>query len=198
MKRAIGALAIAAAATWATGLTAQGRNFAGTWTVDQERMSAEPAAGAVFGPAGGGGGRGGARVGGGGAGGAVASAGATSSGGFASAGGGGRGGGRGGAVAGPTTIAFDAATFTVGTGPASTSYKIDGVTTVQTVRGDVTAKAAWQGDKLVIETTSPGPSGPAVSTTSWYLDGQNLVRETSTLGANGEPIVRKMFYKRVN
>ena len=88
-------------------------------------------------------------------------------------------------------------TFTIATAETSTAYKLDGsATTTETPRGNVTVKAGWKDDRIVIETTAPGPAGPMVSTTSWYLDGAALVRETSVTGADGQPIVRKLYYKR--
>ena len=109
----------------------------------------------------------------------------------------GGGGGRGGMSAGPQTISLDANTFTIATAETSTAYKLDGsATTTETPRGNVTVKAGWKDDRIVIETTAPGPAGPMVSTTSWYLDGAALVREISVTGADGQPIVRKLYYKR--
>ena len=69
-------------------------------------------------------------------------------------------------------------TFTIATAETSTAYKLDGsATTTETPRGNVTVKAGWKDDRIVIETTAPGAAGPMVSTTSWYLDGAALVRE---------------------
>jgi len=190
------ALGVAAVALWATSAFAQGRNFAGNWTVDSERMLAESAAAMAAGGSGGGvmrsgGGGGGGRGGGGAAGGGFVSGGAV----MRSDGGGGGGarGGRGGA-AGPTTIALDASSFSVG----PTAYKLDGSpTTTETPRGIQVAKAAWKGDKLTIETTLQSPTGNIVTTQTWYLEGESLVRETSTPSPDGgEPRVSKMFFKR--
>jgi hypothetical protein len=91
-------------------------------------------------------------------------------------------------------IALDANAFSIGT----TAYKLDGsVTTIPGPRGDITAKAAWQGDKLVIESTAPtAAGGTSVSKTSWYLDGESLVRETSRTGPDGQPMVSKTYFKR--
>ena len=95
--------------------------------------------------------------------------------------------------AGPQTISLDATTFTIATAETSTAYKLDGsATTTETPRGNITVKAGWKDDRIVIETTAPGAAGPMVSTTSWYLDGATLVRETSVTGADGQPVVRKM------
>src|SRR5262245_14761444 len=193
MKRVIPALVMAASLFATGGVSAQGRNFAGTWTLDLDRM-AESMAAMAAGARSGGGGGGGMRGGGGGdAGAAAAGAGARSGGG----GGGGMRGGRGGGAAGPMTLSLDANAFTVGSGEISTAYKLDGsVTTTDTERGQITTKAAWKGDHIVIETTAPGPNGSITTTTSWYLEGESLVRETSRPGADGQPIVVKAFFKR--
>jgi hypothetical protein len=203
MKRVLPGLTLAAATLLVAGVSAQGRNFSGNWTVDVERTSAANAA--VAGAAGGGGGAviqargagGGGRGGGGAvAGGVEVPVAAAGAGGMR--GGGGAGGGRGG-PAGPTVIAIDSSSFTIGTGDAKTSYKLDGTPTVMPgPNGDRTSKTAWKGDHLVIETTSQGPSGPIVQTTSWYLEGEALVRETSTPTPDGNPIVRKTYYKKAS
>ena len=197
MKRVVMMSAVVTA-LMSVGLYAQGRNFSGTWTIDSEKTAASN-------PAGGGGGRGGA------VGGTMvrqtADAGAVAAGGGGTrsvAGGGGgavvaRSGGAGGAVGGPvpTTITLDAKSFTLTSGQNATVYALDGsVTDVSNARSKATAKAAWQGDKLVIETTSEGPNGPVVSQASWYLDGEWLVRENSATGADGAAIVRKTYFKK--
>jgi len=112
----------------------------------------------------------------------------------AAAGGGGRGGGGGAVgVAGPTTIALDSTSFTFGT----LKYTIGGTSTLEMPRGTVTAKAAWSADKLVIEQTSQGANGPIVTTISYYLEGDSLVRETSNPAPDGgAPRVSKTFFKR--
>ena len=163
MKRVIPALVMAASLFATGGVSAQGRNFAGTWTLDVDRMAETMAAVAR---SGGGGGGGGMR-GGGGTGSSVAAGGAVGAGGGARSGGGGGGmRGRGGA-AGPMTLSLDANSFTVGSGEISTGYKLDGsVTTTDTERGQIATKAAWKGDHIVIETTAPGPNGSITTTTS--------------------------------
>jgi len=208
MRRVIPVMAIVGALCTA-GVIAQGRNFAGNWTVDVERTSAANAAAMSAG------GGGGARGGRGAAGGTVAAAGTTgtieqrtvtATGGVAVAGGGGgRGGAVGAAPAGagmrsgpaPTVIAMDAGSFKIGSGENITTYKTDGsVQTITTARGEVKAKAAWKGDKLVIETTSEGPNGPLTSTNTWYLEGESLVRETNSTTPDGQTIARKTFFKK--
>ena len=204
MKRVLPVIAIVIAAVWSIQLQAQGRNFAGSWTVDTDRMMAEAAnAAAAGGVAGGvvargGGGGGGVRSGGGGA--APPPQGvAAGGGGFRSGGGGGAGGARGRGPAGPMNITLDSNAFTLAQGETSTAYKLDGTpTTISTPAGDATAKASWKGDHLVIETTTPGANGPIVTSVAWYLDGQSLVRETSVPAANGELVTRKTFYKKAS
>ena len=134
MKRVIPALVMAASLFATGGVSAQGRNFAGTWTLDVDCMAETMPAVAR---SGGGGGAGGMR-GGGGTGGSVAAGGAVGAGGGARSGGGGGGGmrGRSGGAAGPMTLSLDANSFTVGSGEISTGYKLDGsVTTTDTERG---------------------------------------------------------------
>jgi hypothetical protein len=183
---------------------AQGRNFSGTWVIDSEKtMAAAQAAMGEMASAvtarGGGGARGGrgsgtgevvaggggvavggtvvARSGGGGGGGGVAAAGSGAR--------GGRGGGVG--VAADTVITMDASTFTLDSGGFQTSYPINGTeATVQTRSGTAKARASWKGDTLVIDQTIDSPNGPVTSTTSWFLEGDSLVRLTT----------RRTYFKR--
>jgi hypothetical protein len=210
MKRisaTIGAAAVLLLIT--TGLFAQGRNFAGSWTVDSERMAA--VAGVAGQPTGrGGGGGGGARSGGGGV--MVAGApagGGGGTGGMRSGGGGGRGGGAMvggsttpppvGATGSPASLSFEitATAVTLSNGTTDTAYHLDGsALAFSTVRGDATARASWKADHFVIETTINGTAGPIVTTSAWYLDDQGLVNESSTKTADGQSTSRKTFYKR--
>ena len=170
-------------------LPAQGRNFAGSWTLDIERtMAANPAGGR-------GGAGGGMRSGGGGGGGTTA---AIPQGGAVARGGGGGGGGmRSGGPGGPMTLALDGNTFSVTNGANVTTYHLDGTpSTSDTPNGQVTAKASWKGDHIVIETTGQGPNGPTVTTATWYIEGESLVRETSLPGPDGELMTRKTYFKR--
>jgi hypothetical protein len=178
-------------------LPAQGRNFGGTWTVDSERtLAANPAPtpppGGGGGVARGGGGRGTIVSGGGVAavGGAVMTSGA--------AGGRGGGGGMGRGGANPMTVSADATTFSFGSGESMTTYRLDGsISTTDTPRGEVSVKAAWQGDRVIVETTNPGANGPVKTTTAWYMDGDALVRETTIpAGPDGQTMTRKTYYKR--
>jgi hypothetical protein len=93
-------------------------------------------------------------------------------------------------------ITADATSFTVGTAEVNTTYRFDGSPTItETPNGRVTAKAAWNGDKLTIQSTNDTPNGQFSSTTVWYLEGESLVREMHTMGPNGET-TRKTYYKR--
>jgi len=108
----------------------------------------------------------------------------------AGGGGGGRGGGRGGG--GPMTITQDAKTLTIeregANGATKTVYNLDGSPSKNTGRGgEVESMAKWDGAKLVI--TTKGANGDTVS--SWYMEGANLVQETTT--PNGP---RKVYYKK--
>ncbi len=169
-------------------LSAQGRNFSGTWVVDTEKTLAAATSG------GGGGGRGGVAVAGGGGGGG-GSMGAGVSGGVAVAGGGGggRGGARGGGAVGggavsmDTVITLDRTTFTIETSTQKTTYPLDGSETRVDVRGTSgRATAVWEGDTLKITTTLDAQNGPQVSVARWFMEGDSLVRETT----------RKTYYKR--
>ena len=195
MKRVIPTIALGLGLLCAN-LPAQGRNFAGSWTVDVERtMAANPA-----GVAGGRGGGGGMRSGGGGGGGTVTPITGGAVAGARGGGGGGVGGGMrsGGAGPVPMSITADANTFTVTSGETTTNYRLDGQSaTISTPRGgQATVKASWQGDRVVIETTNQGPEGPLVTTATWYMEGDALVRETNAPGPNGESISRKTYFKR--
>ena len=195
MKRAI-PIAVVAIGTWlAADVTAQGRNFAGSWLVDTEKTTAAAATGGggIAARSGGGGGRGGATVAGGGGGGGTMAAGSGGAVALRGAGGGG-GGGRGGAAVTPTpmSITMDSTTLTIASGGAPTTYRLDGSTsTISTPRGDAVAKAAWKGDRLTIETTVQGADGPVTSTATWYLEGESLVRETTSPSGT-----RKVYYKK--
>ena len=196
MKRVRASLTMAALALCAAGTFAQGRDFAGSWVVDTEKTSAAAALSGVSG-GGGAGGRGGVGGGGGGmrsgGGGTAVAGGGGRGGGFAGGGGGARGGG----VAAPTVITLDPTSFTIGAGEMRTTYKLDGTpTTIERPNGSVTAKAAWAGDRLTIQTVTDTPNGQMTNTTVWYLEGESLVRETSAPGADGQTITRKTYFKR--
>lgn len=104
---------------------------------------------------------------------------------------------RSGGPGGPMTLALDGNTFSVTNGANVTTYRLDGTpSTSDTPNGQVTAKASWKGDHIVIETTGQGPNGPTVTTATWYIEGESLVRETSLPGPDGELMTRKTYFKR--
>jgi hypothetical protein len=164
----VGAFVLGLSATIAT---AQAQtNFAGRWTADR------PAA-----PAGGGGeGRGGEE---------------------------GEGGrrGRGGGFSGVnqvTTITQDAsklvAVFPQGASTVTLTYNLDGTETRNTVPTNFapetqTSRAAWEGDKLVVVTTTA--AGVRQTRTLSLVSGK-LVVETSTPGAGGAPVVSRQTYTK--
>ena len=192
MKRAV-VLGTVAAVLLSVGLGAQGKNFGGTWAIDAEKTAAAN-------PGGGGGGRGGG-------GGAMVAGGEERRAlvgvgvgvGVAGGGGGGevrsRSGGAG--VVPGLQVTVDAGTFTMVNNGITTAYKLDGsVTNLENTRSKSTAKAVWQGDKILIETTAEGPNGSVVTHATWYLDGESLVRENKSTGPDGQEVVRKTYYKR--
>jgi hypothetical protein len=82
-------------------------------------------------------------------------------------------------------------------GETTTAYALDGsATDISNAMRKATAKASWQGDKLVIQTTAEGPNGPVVSQATWYLEGESLVRENSSTGPDGQAITRKTYFKK--
>jgi hypothetical protein len=108
-------------------------------------------------------------------------------------GGGGKGGGKGGG-AGETTITQDATTLVIsrmqGGNEVKTTYDLTGKETTNQGRGGETKSTTkWDGAKLVITTTTP--NGP--QTTSWYMEGANLVNERQ--GQNG---AMKTYYKKAS
>ena len=196
MKRAV-MLGAVAAVLLSVGVSAQGRNFSGTWVIDPEKTAAA-GGGAVGGRGGGGGGV--ARSGGDGSAVAATAVGGGGRGGggggvVAAAGGGARGGGVG--ISAGMSVTMDANSFTLVNGATTTTYKLDGsVTNIENPNRKVTAKAAWQGDKIAIETTSEGPNGAIVNHAFWYLEGDYLVRENKSTTPDGQEVVRKTYYKR--
>ena len=178
---------------------AQGRNFSGTWVIDSEKtMAAAEATGGgtetrvARGVGGGGGGAAaGGRVISGGSGVAVGSTSVARGGDRVAAGGSttaAGGGGRGVMISSDTVIAIDANTFSTDIGGVHTSYPLNGSEVTVQTRGTQTAKAraSWKGDTLIIEQTIESPNGPVSSTTSWYLEGDSLVRLTT----------RRTYFKR--
>ena len=189
-------VAAAAAVVWSVGVSAQGRNFGGQWVVDAEKTGATRVAVATTSSGGdvtrgAGGGGGGVATG------RVITERPAPTAAVRTGGGAGGGGGRGGAAVGPMGIAIDASAFTVTQGETATIYKLDGTPlVVESGSRRSTSRASWQGDKLVIQTTNEGDGGSTSSTTTWYLEGESLVRETATVSPSGESVPRKTYYKR--
>jgi hypothetical protein len=95
----------------------------------------------------------------------------------------------------PMTVAVDSTSFTWG----PNTYKIGGTVSLQDkMRGGTIAfRAAWKDDKMVVDELA-AIDGPVVSTTSYYLEGESLVREYSKPSSDGSaPRVVKSYYKRV-
>ena len=131
----------------------------------------------------------------------------------AGAGGEGRGGeegeggrrGRGGGFSGVnqvTTITQDAsklvAVFPQGASTVTLTYNLDGTETRNTVPTNFapetqTSRAAWEGDKLVVATTTA--AGVRQTRTLSLVSGK-LVVETSTPGAGGAPVVSRQTYTK--
>ena len=115
-------------------------------------------------------------------------------------GGGGRqGGGGGGGFGMENTITQDATTLTVdymqGQNPAKLVFKLDGTESKNPGRGgaEQVSKAVWEGQKLVITTTTPNGDSKRVLS----LEGGNLVIETTNPGREGgAPTTSKVVYKK--
>ena len=153
---------------FATALSAQKPDFAGKWTIDAEKTAAAN-------PNAGGGGGGG---------------------------GGGRG-GRGGGMMNAFTLTVDGTSLTREVegqnGPVKTVYKLDGSeTTVQMGQAEAKAKAKWEGNTIVIETTRQGQDGTAVTTKDVYSieEGFLVITGTRPGRGGGEPVTTKRFYKK--
>ncbi len=119
--------------------------------------------------------------------------------------GGGRGGRGGGGFSGVnqvTTITQDANTMTVaypqGPNSVTLTFNFDGTETKNTVPTNFapetqTSKVAWQGDKLVITTTTA--SGTQQARTMSLVGGKLLV-ETTMPGAGGKPVMSRATYTK--
>jgi hypothetical protein len=124
----------------------------------------------------------------------------------AGGGGGGRGGGRGGLGMEPT-IAQDEKTLiitrTTQAGEVKSVYNLDGSESknTMTMGGNAVeqvSKAAWEGNTLVITTTSSFQGNPTTSTMKLSIDasGQLVVETTSPGRGGGEPVTRTATYKK--
>lgn len=118
---------------------------------------------------------------------------------------GGRGGrgGRGmmmGGGTGPLTLTLDETTFTREAegpqGPVTFVYTLDG-SPQDIAMGPMqgTAKAAWDGNTIAVETTMQGQMGSFTSKTVYAFEDEWLVVSTTAETPNGE-INRKQYYKK--
>lgn len=113
-------------------------------------------------------------------------------------GGGRQGGGRMGGGMGPMTVKQTADTLTIesqgrGDMTMTRTYKLDGSES-EVAMGRMTAKATarWDGDKLVISTTSEGREGtPMTRTETWSLSNGMLTIETAGARGGGKRVYKK-------
>jgi hypothetical protein len=163
MKRVLLIALVAALVVPYTAFAQAKPNFAGTWTLDAAKSDPPPQrAGGGGGGAPGGGGGGGARGGGG------------------AGGGGGRGGG------GPVVITQTPTEITIG----MQTYKLDGTPVTIDMRGaSATVKAAWDGNNLVVTTTTPAGEQKAVRSLS--ADGKEMTVVTTTPAGDRKQVYTK-------
>jgi hypothetical protein len=158
----------AATFLYATAAAAQDRpNFSGKWTLDAEKtQAANPGM-----PTGGGGG------------------------------GGGGGRGFGGGMMGPFTLTVDGETLTRESegpqGPFKLTYRLDGSEqSIAFGQMQATAKAKWDGNNIVIETTRQGQQGPVTTKEVYTIEGDHLVIERTGPSRGGEVRTSKRYYKK--
>jgi hypothetical protein len=121
------------------------------------------------------------------------------------AGGGGGGGGRG-MAPGPMTVKQTADTLTIertaGENKIVSVYKLDGTESVNKMMGrggevETKSTAKWDGSKLTVVTKQAGQDGTIrESSQSWWLEGGNLVVESTRTGREGAPVTAKTLYKK--
>ena len=122
------------------------------------------------------------------------------------AGGGGGGGGRG-MAPGPMTVKQTGDTLTIersaGDNKIVSNYKLDGTESVNKMMGrggaeiETKSTAKWDGSKLTIVTKQAAPDGSVrESSQSWWLEGGNLVVESTRTGREGAPVTAKTLYKK--
>ena len=117
----------------------------------------------------------------------------------------GGGGGRG-MAAGPMTVTHKGDSLvierTMGENKVSSTYKLDGTESVNKMAGrggevETKSTAKWDGSKLTIVTKQPAQDGSVrESSQSWWLEGGNLVVESTRPGRDGSPMVTKTTYKK--
>ncbi len=118
----------------------------------------------------------------------------------------GRGGGRGGGLGAELTITQDATTLKLdyvgggrNPGPVSLTYKLDGSESKNAGMGGMeqVAKAAWEGEKLVVTTALMMGGNAVEQKRTFSLEGGNLVVETVQPGREGGPGTPvRMVYKK--
>jgi hypothetical protein len=122
-------------------------------------------------------------------------------------GGGGGGGGRGGGMGGPITVKHTGDSLvierTAGENKITSTYKLDGTESVNKMMGrggaevETKSTAKWDGSKLTIVTKQTAPDGSVrESSQSWWLEGGNLVVESTRTGREGAPVTAKTVYKK--
>jgi hypothetical protein len=120
---------------------------------------------------------------------------------------GGGGGGRG-MAAGPMTVTQKGDSLvierTMGENKVSSTYKLDGTESVNKMAGrgggpeiETKSTAKWDGSKLTIVTKQAAQDGTVrESSQSWWLEGGNLVVESTRTGRDGAPATTKAVYKK--
>jgi hypothetical protein len=121
------------------------------------------------------------------------------------AGGGGGGGGRG-MAPGPMTVKQTGDTLTIertaGENKIVSTYKLDGTESINKMMGrggevETKSTAKWDGSKLTVVTKQAAPDGSVrESSQSWWLEGGNLVVESTRTGREGAPVTAKTVYKK--
>lgn len=115
-------------------------------------------------------------------------------------GGGGMGGGMG-MMGGPLTIKLEGDSFsTERNGPNGAMvvvYKLDGSEqSIQMGPAAAVARAKWDGNTIVVETTREFNGNTMTSKTVYTIEGSELVVSTTNPGRGGEPMTRKQFYRK--
>ena len=164
MYRKLALTAVLAVALAVTGY-AQKPDFSGTWTVDASAATTSTAT---------------------------------------TTGGGGGGGGRG-MAPGPMVVKQTADSLTIertaGENKIVSTYKLDGTESVNKMMGrggaevETKSTAKWDGSKLTVVTKQAGQDGTVrESSQSWWLEGGNLVVESTRTGREGAPVTAKTVY----
>jgi hypothetical protein len=84
-------------------------------------------------------------------------------------------------------------------GPVKTVYKLDGTeTTVQMGQMEGKAKAKWEGNTIVVETTTTRQDGSTATNKDVYSieEGVLVITGTRPGRGGGEPVTTKRFYKK--